>query len=409
MVKECHTAEFIRPAAITEHRFPRLWLARRAATLGGYGIADRVRPPSVRTLEDVPGTPAEITAEWLTAVLCRDVPDAEVTAVTLPGGSSGTSERAALRATYNQAGRDAGLPEHLFAKLTASYPQRLLLGSVDVLSGETNFFMRYRPRIDMEAPRGYWGHFDERTWKSILIIDDIEHSKGATFTDATKRVTRVQIEGLVENIARYHGAMWEDPDLTRLKTPSDHVNNVTAFAAYGRRCAVGMERAKSVISPGVYGQADRLWKGAQRSLALNTDTDPRTLLHGDVHIGQTYSTADGRMGLTDWQGTMQGGWGFDFAYLVGSACEPEDRREWDRELLELYLERLTEHGGKAPAFEDAWLIYRHQLFFPYAAWAFTIGRAWYQPKMQPDERSLAILKRLSAAIDENKSFDAIGL
>jgi hypothetical protein len=29
--------------------------------------------------------------------------------------------------------------------------------------------------------------------------------------------------------------------------------------------------------------------------------------------------------------------------------------------------------------------------------------------MQPDERSLAILRRLSAAIDDNKSFEAIGI
>jgi hypothetical protein len=57
-----------------------------------------------------------------------------------------------------------------------------------------------------------------------------------------------------------------------------------------------------------------------------------------------------------------------------------------------------------------WLIYRQQLFYPYSAWASTIGRAAYQPKMQPDDRGPAILKRLSpAAIDANKSFDALGI
>lgn len=391
------------------HRFPRLWMAGRAAVVSGHLLTEKARALKARTAADVPGTASAITTDWLTAVLCRDVPGARVAAFSTPGGSSGTSERVVLRVTYNQAGRDAGLPEHLFAKLTASLRQRLLLGAADVTTGETHFFMRFRPKIDMEAPRGYWGAADDRTWRSVAIMDDIAHSKGATFSDPTTPVTRAQVEDLVQNMARYHGAAWEDPDLHVLKTPTDHVSNVGSLISMGERCAVGMERAKSVIAPGVYGQADRLWQGTRRSVAINTDSHPRTLLHGDSHLGQTYVTADGRMGLADWQATMQGGWGFDFAYLVGSACEPEDRRAWDRELLELYLERLTEHGGKPPAFDDAWLIYRQQLFYPYSAWAFTIGRAFYQPKMQPDERSLAILKRLSAAIDDHSSFDAVGL
>jgi hypothetical protein len=386
-----------------------LWVAGRAAGLLANGLVEKVRPPSVRTTDDVPGVAGEINTEWLTAVLCRDTPGAQVTSFTTPGGSSGTSERVALRVTYNQAGRDAGLPEELFAKLSASFTQRLLLGAVHVIEGETAFFMRFRPRVEMEAPKGYWGASDQRTWKSIVIMEDIAHTKGASFLDPTTQVTRSQVEDLVQNMARYHGAFWEDPELAGLKTPADHAHNVGSFIAMEQRCAVGMERAKSVIAPGVYGQADRLWQGTQRSLAINTESHPRTLLHGDSHIGQTYLTADGRMGLTDWQATLQGGWGYDFAYTVGSACEPDDRRAWDRELLELYLERLTEHGGKPPVFEEAWNIYRQQLFYPYSAWAFTIGRAAYQPKMQPDERSLAILRRLSAAIDDLNSFEIVGL
>jgi hypothetical protein len=115
------------------------------------------------------------------------------------------------------------------------------------------------------------------------------------------------------------------------------------------------------------------------------------------------------MGWCDWQVVMQGGWAFDYAYFVSSACEPEDRRVWDRELLELYLERLGEHGGKPPAFAEAWQTYCQNLFYPYSAWAFTIGRAAYQPVMQPDEYSLAILKRMTAAIDDNDALKAIGL
>jgi aminoglycoside phosphotransferase (APT) family kinase protein len=170
-----------------------------------------------------------------------------------------------------------------------------------------------------------------------------------------------------------------------------------------------MERAKSVIPASLLGQAGRLWKGTQKGLEIATEVLPRTLLHGDSHVGQTYVTSDGRMGLADWQVTMQGGWAYDFSYFVGSACEPEDRREWEKELLELYLEALDRAGGKAPCFDEAWLRYRQTLFYPYAAWVFTIGRAFYQPKMQPEDTCLAIIERLATALDDLNSFEAVGV
>jgi hypothetical protein len=38
---------------------------------------------------------------------------------------------------------------------------------------------------------------------------------------------------------------------------------------------------------------------------------------------------------------------------------------------------------------------------------FTIGRAWYQPEMQPVDRCLAIIRRTAAAIADLDSFAAL--
>jgi Phosphotransferase enzyme family len=386
------------------------WLARRAAEVAAIYLAGKVRSNHAGSADRVPGSASEITPEWLTGILCRDTPGASVVSVEKPGGSVGTSTRVALRPTYNEAGRQAGLPTELFAKLVATYRQRLLLGAADVLAGETIFFTKLRPKVVMEAPLGYGGVIDERAWTSVVIMEDIAATKGAQFIEPVHPLTREQVEDLIQNLARMHGALWEDPSLDVLRrTPIHHYRTISAFLDMEKRCAVGMERAKSVIAPGVYGQAGRLWKGTQLALELATHGMPRTLLHGDSHVGQSYITAEGRMGWADWQVVTKGGWGYDYSYCVSTACEREDRRAWERELLELYLERLTEHGGKPPSFDDAWTIYRRMLFYPYAAWAFTIGRAAYQPKMQPDEYSLEMLKRITAAIDENDSFGAIGL
>ena len=388
---------------------PALWLTGRSATVGIHMAGERLSRSRPLTAADVPRNGIELSIEWLTAVLCSGTPGAEVTTFTIPEAHAGTTSRASLRVTYNQAGADAELPTQLFTKSSASFAQRLMLGGADVLYGETHFFMTFRPRIEMEAPRGYYGGVDPKSSRSLIVLEDIAATKGATFIEPTTPITRDQLDGLLANMAAYHGACWEDPDLGILKTPNDFYRNLSTFVRMGPRSAVGMERAKSVIPDRLYGKADKLWEGTRRSLDLATNAGPRTLLHGDGHVGQTYITGDGRMGHTDWQGTMQGGWFYDYAYLVSTALDPDQRRAWDQELLEHYLESPAAAGGKPPAFDEAWLRYRQAVFYAYSAWAFTVGRAFYQPKMQPDEVSLACINRVAAAIDDLRSLDAVGL
>ena len=56
------------------------------------------------SLDRVPPSAEALTAEWLTAALCREVPGAAVVDVEVFGGSDGTSSRRAVRVVYNQAG-----------------------------------------------------------------------------------------------------------------------------------------------------------------------------------------------------------------------------------------------------------------------------------------------------------------
>jgi len=388
----------------------KVWLAQRAVTVAGQVALEKVRKPELRTTRDVPTNGEDLNVEWLTAVLCSEVPGARVTSFSIPGGSVGTSTRAALRVQYNDAGQAAGLPTQLFTKTTASFAQRLMIGAGDCLYGESEFFMKFRPAMPaMEAPDGFWGGVDDRSWRSMIIMEDIAVTKGAEFITPTTLLSRGQVEDILMSMAAYHGVWWDAPELTTLKTPHDHFRTWADILNMGRNCRVGMERAKEVIPTRLYGQADRMWEGTQKGLEIMTDVLPRTLLHGDSHVGQTYITREGRMGLTDWQATMQGGWAYDVAYFIGSACEPDDRRAWEKDLLRLYLDALARHGGAAPDFDEAWLRYRQGLFYPYSAWAFTIGRAFYQPKMQPVDTCLAIIRRLATAIDDLDCFEALGI
>ncbi|MCW3011886.1 MAG: uncharacterized protein JWO90_2290 [Solirubrobacterales bacterium] len=387
----------------------KMQLLGRAAVVGAHAVAEKVRAPTVHTRSDVPVSGRDLTDEWLTDVLCRDVRGAKVLAHSNPGGSSGTSERVALRVQYNAEGQAAGLPTELFTKATTSFKQRMVLGGAGALEGETRFYTDLRGRTTLEAPEGYWGRVDPVSWRSIAVMEDIAATKGATFLEPTTGFTREQALDLAGQLARLHGAFWGDPAIGVLKTPADYLEMTSQFLDIRKRSAVGMERARSVMPAALMGQEDRLYEGTVRSMDIATNEMERTLLHGDAHAGQTYVTRDGRMGIADWHATQQGGWAFDFAYLMNSGCEPEDRRAWQQDLLEEYRTQLPQHGGPSISHDDALLAYRQQAFWAYTAWAFTIGRASYQPEMQPVPTCLAIIRRTAIAIEELDSFAAVGV
>ncbi|MFE7743904.1 aminoglycoside phosphotransferase family protein [Nocardia sp. NPDC057455] len=372
-------------------------------------MGEKMLRPKARDIDDVPVSGDTVTPQWLTAVLCRDVPEAEVLSFETANGSRGTSTRVAIRVEYNDVGKQANLPTDLFAKTTTAFSQRILLGGGKMIDGETRFFRDFRPRVDIEAPVGYWGAADAGSWRSIALMEDIASTRGARFIEPNAPIARDQIEDLVRNLARLHRTFWNHPSIADLKTTTEALEAYLAAIDMKKRCEVGLRRAEAVVPETLRGQADRLWAGVEQAIDKATNELPQTLLHGDPHIGQTYRTASGRMGFVDWQVVMRGGWAHDFAYTVNSGCEPEDRRAWDRELLASYLDELGPLEGRAPTFDDAWLAYRQQSMFAYAAWAFTIGRAAYQPEMQPVETCLTLLKRITTAIDDHDSLDALGV
>jgi hypothetical protein len=286
-----------------------------------------------------------------------------------------------------------------------------MLGLGGLIEGEPGFYTRVRPALEIEAPAGYYGAVDPRSWRSVVIAEDVAATRGARFWDPQFAVTRVRIEDLVGAVARLHGALWDDPRLAQwrwLKTPAEQMRLIEALIGLADRTGVGARRAGAVIPPALRGRGDDLFEGMRRSMTLLSQ-GPRTYLHGDLHIANTYLTREGRMGIADWQVGLKGGWAYDVAYLLATALEVADRRAWERDLLELYRQRVVEITGQEIEHDAAWAAYRQATFYPYFAWVYTLGRSRLQPSFQPDEISLMLIERIAAAVDDLDSFGAVGL
>ena len=383
-----------------------------AGRVAGHVARERVGPAlRLDTPEAVPSSAEALTEQWLTWVLCADVPAAEVVGFEVLPGSDGTSSRRPLRVHYNEAGTAAGLPEHLFTKATAKLFSRLLIGVTDIAEGETAFYSRVRPGLDLRSPRAFHACFDPRSHRSIVLLEDLTQ-QGWTFPDPMHNpVTREDADDLVDQLATYHGALWDSPrfasDLSVLRESLPWQENLNRKVGFERRTNRGVKRAQDVVPEALFARRAEIYPAFMRSLELHRLTPP-TLLHQDLHAGNWLRDAEGRMGLYDWQCVARGHWALDYSYALAGTLETDDRRAWQEDLLHRYLAGLAAAGvATPPTFDEAWLAYRQHTLHALAFGAFTLGGSSLEPELQPKDYTVAAIGRISTAVDDLGTLDAL--
>src|SRR4051794_4768220 len=380
-----------------------------ALKIGGRVAYERLTRPKARRFDDVPCSPYAITAEWLTAVLCGKTPGAIVTHVEVRSASAGTHERHQLTVSYNEEGRRAGLPVSIFTKSLPSIVTRMIGGFNGTARVEGSFFTQIRPQLDIEAPLCYHSAYDRRTFAAIHLLEDLVATKSATFCNHKTYVTRAMADDMIDLLAALHGRFYGDPTLAE---------RYRWLASYPRWFTIGAEKmgteyyprkafdaAAHVIPAEVLARREDVWPATMRALALH-DSEPQGLIHSDVHIGNWYRTGAGIMGLCDWQCLSHGHWSRDFAYAVTASLTPDDRRNWERDLLARYIERFAEKTGVKPDFELSFLRYRQQIVHALAMWTITLCHSALLPNMQPEDTTLTMIERITTAMADLDALDS---
>ncbi len=380
---------------------PRLEFVQMTAKVARSYAAERLTKPHPATLREVPPGPDSVTREWLTLALCDGVPGAEVTSFQFGDRDDGATARCPLTVQYNRAGQDAGLPVHLFTKSCPTFTTRMLSAAVNLNEVESAFYTHLRPELDIEAPHGYYAAYDPLTERGFFILEDIGKTRGAVFgTVMTRQLSRAQAESLVEVLATIHARYWNAPIRRRfggwIRNSVEYIERLNATLPAKKRMAVGVERGRDVIPPEIYARRDEIHPALMRAMALNVE-GPQTLLHTDVHPSNWYVTRDGRMGLFDFACLTTGGWARDVAYALATHLPPEDRREWERDLVTLHGEYLAKAGITPPSPEDAFGLYSRQMTHGMLMWLGTLGLSKLMPAPHPQDVMLETVRRVTTA------------
>jgi len=138
-----------------------------------------------------------------------------------------------------------------------------------------------------------------------------------------------------------------------------------------------------------YGRLEQAW--AQ---------EPRTLLHGDAHLGNMYFQ-QGEVGFLDWQVVQYGQGMRDISYLLINSVPEETRLAHQEDLIRHYLALLGEQGI-ALDFDTAWDQYRLQ-----SVYAWIAGVVTAPSNFQGEAVVAAGLRRACAAILDLDALDLI--
>jgi hypothetical protein len=385
------------------------------------------------------------------AMLGRLHPDARVGAVEVldrarcGDGIASTADRIALRLEFEPGG-DAGLPSRMILKtrllhpfLRFGLPAVLSLAKVSRAAGslpgigggarsllfvlvgiyqrffphapdpmyvnEVRFYSEIRPELDIEAPRAFGGLFDARSRHFGILMEDLT-LREARFPNATTEVGLDSLRDLIANLARLHARYWESPRLGGdLAWLPDRLSDgmFPVFDGIGReliRYQVERHASKAELLRPLGCTVDQLWRdlwASQRVLAKG----PRTLLHGDTHVGNTYLLPDGSGGFLDFQLLVRGHWANDVTYLLVTALGPETRRTHERELIGFYLDELRRHGvDEPPHADEAWRCHRLAVL-----WGLVIGWLITPPVNYGPAITEANISRLVTACEDLDAFE----
>lgn len=381
--------------------------AARQAQIQMLFEAEQSNPPPLTGRADVPGSPDVLTLEWLTEVLCDGHDGAAVESFEHGAQYNGTTSGRRLRIQYNDVGRQAGLPQSLFAKFSPTVQARCLVGINGSSAGEVAFYNDIATSLSIDVPNCYYAGFEEQSCRTFLLLEDLVQTRNAHFGTALDlHISRERAESMVALMATLHGAFWgagNGPDYP-YRTSIEYQEDFNETLGFEQLTAAGHDMALEVLPPELRERRLDWHKALMRSLKINVAATP-TLLHQDTHLANWYALPDDSMGLADWQCVARGQWALDVAYAFAIGLTVEERRSWERELIELYLRKLAEVAPETPSFDEAWLAYRQQMFHALSFWLAPLGIGEGEPV--PADVCKANIQRAAQAIADLDSFSAL--
>lgn len=286
-------------------------------------------------MQDIPGHPDEITADWWAEVLGRVPADWRWEAIGT--GQVGDS----VRFTLDCAGEPA--PVTLAGKFPAADPtSRGTAALLGLYAREVNFYRELAPLLPVRTPQVHFAEMAEDGASFCLLFEDLGPARGGN------QIAGCGIEDAREGIrqaAALHAPSWHNPDmLERPWLQPDPAAAAQIKALYPQAQAIFRERYADVLEPQFMALCEAL---AEHTAVTDRASERVSLVHGDFRLDNLLFDIRGGaepIAVLDWQTLGIGNGLTDIGYFLGCGIGNGLRRAHERELLELYCAEMTARG-----------------------------------------------------------------
>jgi Phosphotransferase enzyme family len=346
-----------------------------------------------------PSTPFDIDASWLTDQLQTSYPGVQIIDVAVIDHDEVTNSHAKLRVISAD---DRGLPEAMFCKMAPLDPARR--GSI-LATGmgqrEVRFYAAVPASVSMRTLKAYVATEHASDESFVLLLEDLD-SSDCTVSDGTKGVTPDSAALALEDLAGLH-LRYTNSDYRRDEL--GWVPTSRPLSDYGARLLrYGLDHHRDRLSR-PFARLTELYLDNGAALNELWQQGPKTVVHGDTHIGNLFDD-HGRTGFLDWGMINVTTPMRDVSYFMNLALSIEDRRLHERDLLRHYLAIWNSGSGLPLSFDEAWLAHRIHAAYcvPASCQIVTF------PENATEQRRVfagAFLARAEAAIEDLEAFEAV--
>lgn len=329
----------------------------------------------------------DLTAAWCTYAVQERAPGAVVTNAEVIDAHSGTTGRARIALTCD----DQRVPASLFAKLPPFNPEsRAFVDAQGMGVAEARFYAALGCEIPVVIP-AVWHAATDDDGRYIMLLEDLSRRefREPASSDNDFETT---VNGVIDNLAVLHAAYWassrfdDGGDLEWLERRSRNYGSAGGYVQHAVNELGGdMPPASRELAAFYLEHVD--------AIAALLASGPRTLVHGDAHLGNMWVDERG-VGFLDWAVSGHGVGMRDVAYFIGNSVSSEFRCEHERRLVHRYTEALAARGIALDT-DAAWDAYRYHMVSP---WIAAVVTASFGSAMQPIEIGMRAVARSDRSI-----------
>jgi aminoglycoside phosphotransferase (APT) family kinase protein len=352
----------------------------------------------------IPVDVEEVTAPWLSHALERH--DIVVERIDVLDAHSGTTGR--VRVGIQAApGHNPNPPASVFVKLAPFVEeQRAFILHSGIGAMEARLYAELGDELPVRIPRVWHAEVDD-DGRYVMVLEDLELA-GATFPRPRDPDIADRARATVDGLAALHARYWETDrfagDLAWIPERAGFgagdgkdERSVRGAGSFVRRALKDFGEQQSPTFQAV----GKLYAEQTGAMLDWWDEGPRTLIHGDPHMGNLF--ADGpTIGFLDWAMVSRSPGARDLAYFCCNSIPTDVRRAIEPELLDRYRAGLAAGGITL----DAATLFEQYRLFSVFSWVSTVSTVAVGGRWQPESRAAAAMERTTNALED---LDAAGL